>query len=234
MIANPQGEGILMRDGSIVKDPRLGRLIEFDERSRNYNVRKLFTTEHDAPRSYRWKVPQSLDQKRNPSCVGFAWSHELCARPKMTEGITEESALQLYYEAQKLDEWSGEGYEGTSVLGGAKAAQAQGKILEYRWAFDTLDLAIAISYFGGAVIGVNWYDSMFETDVDGYLHIGGKIAGGHALYVPGFSVFKWSFWCWQSWGLEFGLAGGCWIRFEDMDRLLKENGEACLPTLRIK
>lgn len=223
---------IQLKGGFEATDPRLGRIPQFDERSRNFNIRKLFTTDHTEPRSYRWGALVWLDQKSTPECVGYSVSHELASRPKVVKGITEKFASDLYDAAQKLDEWPGENYAGTSVLAGIKAAQALGKIGEYRWAFDTMDLAIAVSYFGPAVIGINWYDSMFTPDANGIITVSGEIAGGHAILVTGFNVGRNVFTMKNSWGVGWGISGNCVISFQDMDRLLSENGEACIITER--
>lgn len=232
--------GIPLKGGFFATDPRLGRIPEFDERSRNYNIRKLFTVEeHTTPRSYTWTCPVWLDQGDTPACVGFAWSQELAARPVKVQGITNESAQELYHSAQMLDEWPGENYDGSSTLGGVKAAVKLGKIEEYRWAFNTMDLAIAVSWFGPAVVGINWYNKMFNPvfigdDAMPWLQIGGGLAGGHDILVIAYNVKKNAFKMHNSWGSAWGLSGEAWISFADLDRLLHENGDACIPVIRVK
>src|SRR5688572_26790243 len=110
--------------------PGLGRLLEFDERSREFPIRALLEVEKPR-RSYTWSVPITLDQGNQPSCVGHAWAHELAGRPVSVGGITQPWAYALYLRAQQLDQWLGENYDGTSVLGGVKAAKEYGYFGEY-------------------------------------------------------------------------------------------------------
>ena len=42
--------------------------------------------------------------------------------------------VQLFGHSQKLDEWAGENYDGTSVRGAAKYLQKNKKIGNYYWA----------------------------------------------------------------------------------------------------
>ncbi len=104
---------------------------QFDERSREYPIRTMVS---EKPRSYTWGCLAHLDQGVEGACVGYAWSHELAARPVVVRDLTNESAYHIYKEAQKIDPWEGD-YEGTSVLAGAQIVAAQGYISEYRWAF---------------------------------------------------------------------------------------------------
>src|SRR5688572_4651035 len=120
--------------------PALGRLPEFDNRSYAYPIRTLLPTKQ--PRSYTWRVGVNLDQGNEGACVGFGWAHELAARPVVVPAITNQLGLDLYREAQVLDQWPGEDYDGTSVIAGAKAVQRRGHLTEYRWAFTEPDLAM--------------------------------------------------------------------------------------------
>jgi hypothetical protein len=65
------------------RDRTLDRLVEFDERSRNFSA--AVGLETYPFRSYTWACDPVLDQGREGACVGFAWAHELSARPKVIE-----------------------------------------------------------------------------------------------------------------------------------------------------
>lgn len=207
------------------------RLPEFDVKSLSYPIRALVANK--PRRSYTWSVPVKLDQGPIGACTGFGWAHEIAARPKPDATITNEYALSIYYRAQQLDEYPGEDYEGSSVLGGAKAVMELGKLREYRWALGPgaeaaeNDLALAVGYKGPAVMGTNWYEGMMEPDVDGYLRPTGNIVGGHCYLVHGYNI-KWGYKVWNSWGT--GFYG--YITPADMITILSNEGEACIPTLR--
>ena len=73
---------IELRGGAQANDPRLGRVPEFDERSRNYPVRELpAIRKARAPRSYTWRVRQRVNQHITPRCVGYSWTQDVAARP---------------------------------------------------------------------------------------------------------------------------------------------------------
>ena len=151
-------------------------------------------------------------------------------------GIDHATAVQLYYAAQGLDDEPGgeypgasPHYEGTSVLAGAKATQNAGYITEYRWAFGLDDLILALGHAGPAVIGLDWYNDMFDPDADGLLHVTGGIAGGHAILANGVSVRKRLVRLHNSWSSSWGVNGEAYIGFDDLAGLLKAGGEACVP-----
>ncbi|RLI65907.1 MAG: hypothetical protein DRO67_02020 [Candidatus Asgardarchaeum californiense] len=209
----------------------LGRRVQFDERSRNFPIRELVKMKR--PRSYTWRCNSYLDQGSDGACVGFGVSHELIARPAEAKGITYDYAMELYWEAQKIDPWEGGAYdgaepfyEGTSVLAGVKAAQRDGWFDEYRWAFGLNDLILGVGYNGPAVIGVNWYEGMMDTDKHGYIKPTGRALGGHCILCNAINVKKKRFTLHNSWGINWGNNGECYISFHDMDTLLYNNGEA--------
>lgn len=215
---------LVLKNNTKSKDPRLGRVPQFDERSRQYPIRQLLPT--DIPlRSYTWSLTTYLDQGTQPTCVGHAWAHELIARPKIHPEVNHDRAMDIYYAAQKLDEWPGENYDGTSVLGGAKAVKDFGYAGEYRWGFSLHDALLAIGYHGPGVAGINWYDGMFYPDSNGFIKPTGPLAGGHAIIVRGISIPKQYVLLSNSWGRNWGLNGDCKLSFADFERLLKEDGE---------
>jgi hypothetical protein len=231
-------DGYEMRDGTTVADRRLGRLVQFDQRSRNWPIRTLLAEAGAKPRGYSWRMEYPEDQLQTSRCVGFSISQEISARPVVVPPppfVDGEPgrANTIYSRAQFLDEWPGEGYDGTSVLAGAKAATEMGFYTEYRWAFGLDDLILAVGYHGPAVLGINWKNDMFEPDGNYQIHATGGDAGGHAILCRSVSVKRKLFFLHNSWG-EWGFNGGAWISFDDMEMLLHEDGEACIPVRRLK
>lgn len=236
-------EEIRLKNGNVTFDRRLDRIPEFDEKSRKYPIRSFIGAEK-LLRPYTWAVganrladPQLyLDQGYEGACVGFGCTHWLAARPARTSNLTGEDARQLYFEIQRNDPWPGgaypgaeEFYEGTSVLSGARIMQQRGYFSSYRWAFSERDIALAIGYVGPVILGLNWYEGMFETDENGFISPTGEWMGGHCVIANGVSLKGDYYLIHNSWGPGWGVNGRAKIRRADMDRLLHENGEACLP-----
>jgi Papain family cysteine protease len=196
------------------------------------------------PRSYTWAVGQVLDQGREGACVGHGWAHEAIARPVVVPfphiapnggqvyADPQRFAFELYRWAQQNDEWAGEAYEGTSVAAGAKGMAAVGMLGEYRWTRNADDLAVAVSRKGPAVIGVDWFSRMFDTDSQGYIHAEGTVQGGHCVLVNGYNVARRAFKLTNSWGDGWGRGGAAWLAHDDMNHLLGSGGEACVPMRR--
>lgn len=218
-----------LRGGHEATDPRLGRVPSFDPRSRRFPIRALH--EGKPLRSRGWHIGTILDQGDSPSCVGHAWAHELIASPVQV-AMQEPDALALYREAQQLDEWAGEAYEGSSTLGGAKAVQARGLCREYRWCFSLEDVLLAVGYEGPVVVGSNWYESMFDPDPKGRVAVGGEVAGGHEWLVVSVRLASQTILAANSWGRSWGLAGRFVLSFDDLERLLADQGDACCPVGR--
>ena len=212
-----------------MKIPTFDRIIKFDERSRSFPVRAVAAKK---PRSYTWSCKTTLDQGTEGACVGFAWAHELNARPKVHNVSAEFARIEIYNAAKRIDEWEGESYDGTSVLAGAKVVKGLGYIPEYRWGFGVEDLILAVGTVGPAVLGVNWYMGMFQPNNNGLITPSGALLGGHAILCNGVSLKKELFRLHNSWGSSWGFGGECYISFSDMERLLKEDGEACFPVIR--
>jgi len=216
-----------------MSDPRLDRRVEFDEKSREYPIRKLIA-KAARPRSYTWAVPGGLflDQGSEGACTGFAVAHEAAARPVSVKSITNQIARDIYHRARELDEWPGEDYEGSSVIAAIKAGQEKGWYEEYRWGFSLLDALLAISYRGPGIAGLNWFTGMMNTDSNGFIRPTGVVEGGHAILVRGVSVKGKYIRLRNSWGSDWGINGDCFLSFEDFERLLHEDGEFCIPVKR--
>ena len=227
-----------LKNGEVTYDSRLTRIRQFDRRSRAYPVRAVIA-DNKKPRSYTWSCGKHLDQGREGACVGFSLAHELIAKPAVYKNIAAADALNFYHQAQQQDPWPGGAYpgaspfyEGTSVLAGAQVMKQRGYLKEYRWAFGLDDLILGVGYKGPAVLGVDWYDNMFDTDKNGYIHAYGEVSGGHAILCKGVNVKQQYFTLHNSWGPDWGVNGDCKISFDDMDWLLHNGGEACIPVTR--
>ena len=181
------------------------------------------------------------NQGSEGACVGFGIAHELRARPSEVEGVTSFMARDIYLEAQKIDPWpggsypgAGPQYEGTSVLAGIKVAQKMGYFDSYRWAFGLHDLMLGVGYNGPAVLGVPWYEGMFDIDNKGFIHATGRIMGGHCILCKSVNIKKNYFILHNSWGLGWGNGGDCYISFQDMSTILANDGEAAFMLHRHK
>lgn len=228
-------EPIKLRDGSETTDRRLDRLVQFDERSRNFGIAEVLP---EGFKSKTWRLHDRLDQGPDGACVGFGTTHRIAALPISFGGATYEYAFKLYKAAQKLDPWEGEAYEGTSVLAGVKAAQTLGHFSAYRWCFTIEDIMRAVAHEGPVLIGIDWLNDMFTPDEQGLLHPAGGVAGGHCLIIRGLTldprgvrkgvgpVFRVT----NSWGANWGENGEAYIRVEDYERHLMPGADQCVPT----
>jgi hypothetical protein len=241
----------MLKNGEIALDPRTDRIEQFDQRSLNFPIREVLKDFHyTRPRSYTWRLRYTLNQKNQGACVGFAWAHELIARPAEFEGLDERFAREkVYWEAQKIDEWPGGVYpgaepllEGTSVLAGAKALQAAGYFKEYRWADTVWDLVAALGYRGPCIFGTRWYENMQEPNKKGFIEPTGARRNGHCLLAMGIKIIKLpsgevdtdkSYIVLQnSWGFDWGIKGHCYLTLKNVQRLW-EHADVCMPHGRI-
>jgi hypothetical protein len=240
-----------LRDGSVTNDARLDRLQDFDPRSREYPVGAVLPSTD--LKSKTWFIRPRLDQGQQGACVSFAWTHDLVGSPVPVKfDDANQYARDQYWEMQKIDPWAGGSYpgaspqyEGTAVLAGAKITQRNGYIEEYRWGFGIDDVLATIANFGPVVLASSWLRSMFEPRPSGLLEVdfSSPSDGGHAYPGRGVSlkprlkgesklgpVVRVR----NSWGPDWGVQGDCFIKVEDLERLLREGGEACVPIGRKK
>lgn len=206
-----------------VHDIRLGRLFAPD--ARDHPMRAAMVPLVGPLPTFRyWSPGPILDQGQTPRCVAFAWEGFLNASPTRTKDGP--APDDIYLGAQQNDEWPGEGYDGTSVRGGAKWLQAQGRIGEY--VFDTTLETVKqwVLTTGPVVFGTDWYTGFFTPD-GGWVKMSGQIEGGHAYLVRGYSSNRGAFKCRNSWGPNWGLHGEFWLPEEYVTQLLAHDGEAC-------
>lgn len=226
---------------------RLGRIPALDFRDRNFRAAPLIDRKEAAQRrSMHWITAKALDQGWTSECVAYAWTQYLLSSPvknKYTDSIN-----TLYERAQEVDEWPGTDYDGTSVRAGAKVLQAEGYVSTYNWAFSAQTAVDWVLTRGPVVLGTNWYDSMFDPVLDAdqqwmNLTLNSPLAGGHAYLMKGVNLDRYCPVChgkgaariMNSWGAGWGDGGKVWMCLKDLDRLIREWGEACLaPELKFR
>jgi hypothetical protein len=213
----------------------LGREYSPDARDNNYLISKILLPNipKTVPITSRYWNDNVWwgDQGSTPQCVGYAWAHWIEDGPVLHTGIHPLVTPKIIYEnAQRLDEWPGENYDGTSVRGGVKYLQNRRLVSSYYWAFDVNTLINTVLNLGPVVVGTNWYYNMFYPNRNGVISIGGRIAGGHAYVINGVDINTRLFRMKNSWGRSWGLQGHAYISFNDMSRLIREQGEICIAT----
>jgi hypothetical protein len=222
---------------------RLGRRFAgHDQRSRNYGVRELLPAVERKPTF--WGLPDGpfpLDQGQTPACTGFGTAHELAAGPVMLLGMNNAYALLRYHRNQEEDQKMGNVFDGgATVLATMKAAQADGLITGYRWAFGVDDCVDTLCTTGPVCLGIDWLNNMFNTSPQGRVSVSGTLAGGHFIDLIAYDVHP--LWgpavAWvNSWGFSYGVAeprlnlrkGIGWLTLKDLGTLLARDGEAVVP-----
>lgn len=209
---------------------KLGRLPAPDPRDRAFRFASLLPEEPTRTHRYFWSGYFG-NQGNESSCVGFSWMHWLVSGPTTQKTRDwDATARTIYRDAQFLDEWEGENYDGTSVRAGAKALQTAGFISEYKWAWTGDEVVRAVLDVGPVVVGTNWYTNMFIPDSRGFVRPTGYLEGGHAYLIEGANIkrdvvrFK------NSWGKEWGKFGRGFMTIEHLNVLMAEQGEAVLAT----
>ena len=211
-----------------------GRRYKEDEQDKNFPMSAAIPV-GVPPGVYRryWNDLQWWgNQGSLPQCVAYAWlhwaedgpvTHKEVAPPLLTPST-------VYHSAQRIDEWPGESYDGTSVRAGAKVLQENSIISNYHWATNVDVIVRAILTTGPVVVGTRWYSGMSHPGADNVMEVTGSVLGGHAYVLNGCNTKKRLFRMKNSWGRGWGKNGRAWISFADMGILISQNGEACLAT----
>jgi hypothetical protein len=170
--------------------------------------------------------------------VIYACDKYLTTWPIRNKGFkTPEERAKIYKEVQRIDEWPGEDYDGTSVRAMMKWLKGKGFVAQYRWAFDCETVVNHVLGTGPVEMGTVWDGGMSNPDKWGYVAPTQSQADdeGHAWTVIGADRQKKNpdgtngrITAINSWGREWGNRGRFYLTFETLDRLLKMDGEAAV------
>lgn len=205
----------------------LGRLHAPDERDHRFLLPSR-RPEAKAITRRTWTAGGVLDQGSTPQCVGFSSYGFLTASPIRNRPAF--GPTDLYRGAQQNDEWPGEDYDGSSVRGAMKWLQTQGLVSQYNWAFACEAVIDQILTTSPVVVGTDWLDAMFTPDKKGFIKAEGQVAGGHAYLLIGADRERGAVRILNSWGRSYGQNGRVWLSFDDLDKLIKAQGEAAVAT----
>lgn len=212
--------------------PAFGRLEAKDPRDEAYPMRLLMAPEPSPRNSRHWSFFwKPLDQGDEGTCVGHGMKHWMLSAPVVqTKPNLDPLATQIYDIATEHDEWQGNERNrqfGTSVRAGMKAVQLLGYVHTYYWATTLEETVNYLIDNGPVVIGVNWYTGMLSPDPTGLIRVAGGVEGGHCVCLLGANRKTRLVRGVNSWGNWGPQRGRFWLSFDDLARLIAEDGEIC-------
>ena len=217
-----------------VSDPRLGRHVNHDERSRRFAYRGPVSPPH-AVRHYR-NVPV-FDQGNLGSCTGNAAVGCLASGPFFAtinehddadlRRLDQDAAVKVYGLASAIDPFPGQyppedtGSDGLSV---AKVLTELGAISGYEHAFG-LDQALAALMKVPVITGTAWRADMFEPNAEGLVRPTGAEQGGHEYLVDEYDPVRGWVGFTNSWSDRWGVQGRFYMEAEAYGELLDDQGD---------
>lgn len=221
-------ERIIYKEKIHSSDKRLSRHIHHDSKSKEFTFNtsglQIIDIEHK-------RLIPVLDQGQVGSCTGNAGIGAINTTPfappvNPVFSANENGALKLYSAAESMD---GDGPyppndNGSSGLSIAKVLTKAGVISGYQHTFTLNDALKALSVYP-VIVGINWYNDMFNPDADGRVHITGSLAGGHEVEAYKVDVENGRIWFYNSWGTSWGVNGTFYITWADFHTLLGEQGD---------
>lgn len=191
-----------------------------------------------------------MNQGQYHTSVGFAFAYTLSAEYKRKTGKSVIfSAQSIFVEARKYDEWPGEQYKGTSVLGAVKGLTEVGAYLESDWPYerkgsplphkapvikiksytriqsDQLDQVINFLKEGKPVIvTLNATKDFAKVGQDGKIFFSEDLnfIGNHVLCFVGYNGVENEFKFANSWGKSWGNSGFGYIRQSDLQKIMTD------------
>lgn len=183
-------------------------------------------------RGYRHWWPSGWwgDQGYTSECVAYALVHLMEDGPITWHPRTPGAGpvivpRTLYKEAQRIDEWPGTNYDGTSIRAGAKVLQRHGFIESYHWLFTLEDAITSLLRYGPIVVASPWHAGMENPGPDGFISPTGELYGWHATLWNGVNRNDGWIRGKNSWGRSWGDDGHYRLTFADAQQLLNAGSQ---------
>lgn len=213
-------------------DPRLGREVLHDSRSRNFDIARLSGRElPTSPIRWQRKGPV-FDQGDLGCCTACAGLGLMMTAPFDTGVDYSINDVHAFYTAEtRIDGFKGvwpPDDTGSNGLAAMKVLKRRGLIAGYWHAFSPASAVAALTR-GPIAVGTVWLQSMF-TPRGGRIVVNpsSEIAGGHEYVVDGWDPVKRRVHMTNSWG-DWGQDGGADIDYTDFCWLLGQHGDAVQP-----
>jgi hypothetical protein len=114
----------------------------------------------------------------------------------------------------------------------SKAAVEFGYFSAYNHSFG-FDHFTATLQTQPVIVGTYWFSQMFNTDMDGIVHVKGMIEGGHEYLALGVDYETEMLTFLNSWGSSWGLGGRFKMSFADFSFLVNQEGDVTAPVVPV-
>lgn len=229
----PDGLTVLLSNRA---DPRLGRHVVHDDRSRAYALEPVALPTKPVLHERHNPI---WDQGQVGDCTANAALGMMSTGPlNLGKAWTETDALALYHDETVVDDTMGipgvypPDDPGSCGLASVKVLRNRGWIVAYRHAFS---VTTALGWLGRQPIsiGIPWLNSMFQPGKGALLTVDRRsgVAGGHQVCVDGIDPTHSLVRVANSWGTSWGDHGWCWLGYTDLGWLLGQGGDAVTVTL---
>jgi hypothetical protein len=224
--------------------PELDRRGRTDPHNRDFLIRPVVAgTPHQ---KVLWKTSERipLNQRTDGGSVAYGWASMMeqvdpVNFPATGHAVDLIGGGARQDDMQELEPLVRKVYVGSSLLGGARYLKRAGFITGYHWAETADDVITTLCAYGPVLLGVSWFDAMYEPLPNGVLEVNGPQVGGHCLlatgYIPGEEAMKMGLGhanlvqVVPSLGRGYGVGGRAYLRLMDLHFLMKNGGEAVVP-----
>ncbi len=226
-------------------DKRLGRHVEHDPRSRDYDVAHVLRAAPLVSKRWQRRIPV-LDQGNVGSCTGNGATGYAGTDNAVRQGVTAWRTPASGRRTKLTETWALDFYEretvidgipgvyppddtGSSGLAAAKVLQQLGLCTSYRHSFTAKTALAALSQIGPVLVGVKWFTGCDNPDPDGRIRPTGTVRGGHEIVFDEIDVENQRVWFTNSWGTSWSVAGRAYVSFSDFAAWIRDGGDVVIP-----